>query len=211
MRGEDSHDRRERGERGKEERQRRSSSKRSSVSSELESVPATDGLVLSTLGVVETVTLSLSSRLLAGSGETTGLTVLVDGVGDPVDPGITADGLVLRVDTDDLEVLVNTVLIDPVRVENSQVGGLSAHSLLGGGSERSLVLEVVHTLVDGLTVGGSLWHRLLAVTTAHTDTVDDEALLGPVAQAASLVRARRSGSSVNHVELTVLPAPVKKR
>jgi hypothetical protein len=161
--------------------------------------------------VVETVTLSLSSRLLAGSGETTGLTVLVDGVGDPVNPGITSDSLVLRVDTDDLKVLVHTVLVDPVRVEHTQVGRLSSHSLFGSSSERSLVLEVVHTLVHGLTVGGSLWHRLLAVTTADTDTVDDEALLGPVAQAASLVRARRSGSSVNHVELTVLPAPEEKR
>lgn len=38
----------------------------------------------------------------------------MDSVADPVDAGITSDGLVLRVDEDDLVVLVDTVLVDPV-------------------------------------------------------------------------------------------------
>lgn len=54
--------------------------------------------------------------LLAGSGEAAGLPALVDGVGDPVDLGVAANGLVGGVDEDDLEVLVHTVLVDPVRL-----------------------------------------------------------------------------------------------
>lgn len=38
-------------------------------------------------------------------GETSGLSVLVDGVGDPVDSGVSSDGLVRGVDEDDLVVL----------------------------------------------------------------------------------------------------------
>jgi hypothetical protein len=60
------------------------------------------------------VSLSESTALLAGGSESTALAVLVDGLGDPVDAGIAADGLVLGVDEDDLEVLVGRVLVDPV-------------------------------------------------------------------------------------------------
>jgi hypothetical protein len=45
--------------------------------------------------VVVSGTLAETPVLLALGGETTSLAVLVDGVGDPVDSGITTDGLVL--------------------------------------------------------------------------------------------------------------------
>ena len=41
--------------------------------------------------VVVTVTLAEATVLLAGAGEATGLAVLVDGLGDPVDASIPAD------------------------------------------------------------------------------------------------------------------------
>ena len=69
---------------------------------------------------------------------------------DPVDTGIAADGLVLRVNQDDLVVLVGRVLVNPVGVENAQVGAAAANTLLSGGTERTLVLELVHTVVGGL-------------------------------------------------------------
>ena len=69
---------------------------------------------------------------------------------DPVDAGIAADGLVLRINKDDLEVLVGRVLVNPVRVENAQVGAATADTLLSGATERTLVLELVHTMVGGL-------------------------------------------------------------
>jgi len=77
-------------------------------------------------------------------------TYLVDGVDDPVDARITTDGLVLRVDEDDFEVLVGRILVDPVGVEDAEVGGATTDTLFGGGTERALVLELVHTLVGGL-------------------------------------------------------------
>jgi hypothetical protein len=76
--------------------------------------------------------------------------VLVDGVDDPVDAGIATDGLVLGVNKDDLVVLVGRVLVDPVGVENAQVGAAAADTLLSGALEGALVLELVDTLVGGL-------------------------------------------------------------
>lgn len=71
-------------------------------------------------------------------------------VADPVDAGIPADGLVLGVDEDDLEVLVGRVLVDPVGVQDTQVGAATADTLLSGGAQSTLVLELVDTLVGGL-------------------------------------------------------------
>lgn len=108
------------------------------------------GLPAASRGVVVLVTTAETTALLAGGGETARLAVLVDGVDDPVDAGITADGLVLGVDKDDLVVLVGRVLVDPVGVENAQVGAAAADTLLSGALEGALVLELVDTLVGGL-------------------------------------------------------------
>lgn len=108
------------------------------------------GLAATSGGLVEAVTLAETAGLLAGGREAARLAVLVDGVDDPVDAGIAADGLVLGVDKDDLVVLVGRVLVDPVGVEDAQVGGAAADTLLSGGLEGALVLELVHTLVGGL-------------------------------------------------------------
>jgi hypothetical protein len=145
------------------------------------------------------MTLAQTTRLLASGGETPGFAVLVDGISDPADARITADGLMLRVDEDDLEVLVGGVLVDPVRVENTQISATTSDTLLGSRLERSLVLELVHTLVGRLayrehiskysidrstpkfhTVCSALWYWPLATSTADTDTVDNIALLGLV-------------------------------
>lgn len=74
---------------------------------------------------------------------------LVNRIDDPVDSGITTDSLVLGVHEDDFEVLVGGILIDPVGVEDSQIGAATTDSFFGGCTEGSLVLELVHTLVGG--------------------------------------------------------------
>lgn len=74
----------------------------------------------------------------------------MDRVDDPVDSRVTSDSLVGGVNEDDLKILVCRILVDPVRVEDSQVGASSADSFLGGRSEGSLVLQLVDTLVGGL-------------------------------------------------------------
>ena len=131
-------------------------------------------------------------------------THLVDGVADPVDTGVAADGLVLGVDKDNLVVLVGRVLVDPVGVQDTQVGAAAANTLLGGGFEGALVLELVDTLVGGLAVGGTLGGRALATTAADTDTVDDVTLLGLVTETASLVGTRGARSTVDGVQLAKL-------
>jgi hypothetical protein len=96
------------------------------------------------------MTLVDTTVVLAGRGKATEFAVLVDGVDDPVDASILADGLVLGVDEDDLEVLVGRVLVDPVGVKDAQVGAAAADTLLGDGAEGALELELVNTLVGGL-------------------------------------------------------------
>jgi hypothetical protein len=54
------------------------------------------------------------------------------------------------------------------------------------------------------TVGGTLRDGPLASTASHTDTVDNVALLGLVAQTTSLVGARWAGGTVDDIELTEL-------
>jgi len=142
------------------------------------------------------------------------------------DPRIATDNLD-SLDEDDLVVLVHSVLVDPVRVQDPQVGTSTTDTLLGGGLETSLELEVVDTLPDGLTVGGTCvsshrtsvhpsLHRFstarltlgsgpLPVSPPDPDSVDDESLLGLVSQPPGLVGPRRPGSPVDDRELTVLP------
>lgn len=65
---------------------------------------------------------------------------------------------------------------------------------------------MVDTLADGFAVGSTLGDLLFAVTPADTDTVDDIALLGLVAETTSPVGARGTGSTVDNIQLAVLPA-----
>lgn len=158
------------------------------------------------LGVVELVSLVDTSGLLASGSKTTSLTVLVNRVADPVVSSITADSRVLGINQNNLKVLVGRVLVNPVRVENTEVSGTTSNTLLSSSTQRTLVLELVNTLVGGLTVSSTLGNRSLTVTSADTDTVDDESLLGLVPETTSLVGAGRTRSTVNDVQLTVLPA-----
>lgn len=69
---------------------------------------------------------------------------------NPVDSGIPTNGFMLRIDEDDLKILVGRVLIDPVRVENPKIGTSPANSFFSSRLERSLVFKLIHTLVGGL-------------------------------------------------------------
>ena len=172
--------------------------------------------------LVELVPSSQTTALLASRSETTALAVLVHRLDDPVDARIAADRLVLRVDEDDFVVLVGGILVDPVGVEHTQIGAAAADTLLSGGLEGALVLELVHTLIGGLaytncmsmslfyrighvrTVGSTFRHWPFATTLPHTNTVDDIALLGLISETASLVWTRWAGSAMDDIELAEL-------
>ena len=57
-------------------------------------------------------------------GEATELAMLHDGLGDPVDLGVTADSLVEGIDHDDLEVLVRRVLCTRQDQRQGRIEGL---------------------------------------------------------------------------------------
>lgn len=75
--------------------------------------------------------------------------MLVDGVDNPIDARVPADCFVLWVDTDDFIVLVGRILVDPVGVEDTEIGATTTNALFSGGLEGSLVLQLVDTLVGG--------------------------------------------------------------
>ena len=156
--------------------------------------------------MIVTVSLANTTILLACTGKSTTFSALVNRVTDPVHSRVPTDSLVGRVDKDDFEVFVNAVLVDPVRVENTQIATTSGDSLLSSRSEGALELEVVHTLTDGFTEGGTLLDRFLPVTTTNTDPINHKALFGLVAQTPGLVRSRWTRSPVDDVQLTILPA-----
>jgi hypothetical protein len=138
------------------------------------------GTTTRTLGVVETMTLTVTTRLTTDGSKTTSFTTLVNGVSDPVDVSITTDSLVRRIDKDNFEVLVGSILVNPVRVQNTEVSTLTTDTFFGSRTERTLILELVNTLIDGLTEGSTLVNRSLTTTTTDTNTVDNETLLGLV-------------------------------
>jgi len=169
------------------------------------------GLPTSSGGLVELVTSAQTAGLLASSGETTLFTVLVHGVDDPVDPRISADSFVLGIDKNNLVILVCRILIDPVGVEDPQVGASATDPSFSGGLQGSLILELIDTLVGGLAVSSTLGSWPLAATPPDTDTVDNIALLGLVSQAASFIRTGGTGSTMDDVQLTELPAADAKQ
>lgn len=123
------------------------------VTGERESVAAEPGgITTTTLGLVVTVTLANSSVFDTGSSETTHFSVLVHSLADPVDAGITANGIVEGIHEDNLVKLEGGILIDPVRVEDTQVATLLSNTLLGNAAVGALELELVDTLGSRLAV-----------------------------------------------------------
>ena len=53
-------------------------------------------------------------------------------IDDPVDAWITTNSFVLRINQDNFEILVCRILVDPVGVEDTQIGATSSNTFLGG-------------------------------------------------------------------------------
>lgn len=151
------------------------------------------------LGLVEAVPFSEATRLATGRGKAAVFAVLHRRLADPVHARIAADSLVGRVDKNNLVVLIGGVLVDPVRVQDAQIHATTSDALFGDRLQIAAGLQVVHTMARRLAADLALADLALAATTADTDAVDDEALLGLVAHATSLVRAGRTRSAVDNV------------
>ena len=143
-----------------------------------------------------------TTGLLTSRSHAAELTVLVDGVNNPVDAGVTADSSVGGINHDNLEVLEGSILSSPVRVQDTEVSAALSSTLLSDATKGAGSLD---TLVLGLTVNNTLGVRALGGTTADTDTVDDVTLLSLVTETTSLVDTGRTRATVDSSELTVLP------
>lgn len=137
--------------------------------------------------------------------------MLVNSLGDPVDTRIVTDGNVVRINQDNFEVLVSSILVNPVRVQHTKVGSNTTNTFLGNGAKVANELKLVDTVVLGLTVNDTLEVRSLAATTADSNSVHDVALLGLVTQTVSLIGTSRTSHTLDLVSLAVLPSSVKKR
>merc|ERR1711959_495476 len=137
-----------------------------------------------------------------GRGDATELAVLHGRGTEPVDTGIAAHGLVRDVDHNDLEVLERSILVDPVRIEDTEISTLACTTLLSDTAKRATGLQVRNASVAGLPIHLALVDGALAATTTNTDTIHAESLLGLVPETACLVGA---GGAVSRGELTVLP------
>ena len=146
-----------------------------------------------------------ASVLLSSGGKASGISALVLVGSDPVNSGVTGDSLVLGVNKDDFEELEGSVLANPVRVEDSEVSAASSDSLLSNSSVGSARLELVDTLVDGLTVNDTLGDWSLSTTSSDSDSVDHVSLLGLVSELSGLVGTTGSVTLVNDGELSVFP------
>ena len=110
--------------------------------------------------------------LLSCGSETSRLSAFVFVGGNPVDSGVSGDSLVVGVNQDNLEELEGSVLTNPVRVEDSEVSAALANSLLSNSSVRSVRLELIDTLVNGLAVDNTLGDGSLAATSSDSNSVD---------------------------------------
>jgi hypothetical protein len=163
-------------------------------------------------GSVGTVSLDAESSVLAaGGGQTPSLAVLHDGLADPVDTGIVADDHMGRITQDNFVIFVSGVLVDPVRVEHSEVAALSADTLLSDTAKVSGKFKLIDTLVLGLSVHNSLMVRPLAATSAHGNAVDHESLLSLISELVGLVSSGGSVNTDNLLVLTVFPGSHTKQ
>jgi len=143
---------------------------RLSLSSETERVSSFPGGVGgSTNRVDEAMSLSDAAGAFSLRGESAHFAMFGVALGDPLVLGIVADGVVVRVNQDHLEVLVSRVFADPVRVEDAKGAAVTTDTLFGDGLESSRKLDE-DTLVHRFAHGRSLWHGLLATTTSHSDS-----------------------------------------
>ena len=148
----------------------------------------------------------MKTSVLSSSGcETTQLTVLVDWFADPVDAGISTDGLVEGVYEDDLKPLVYGVLSNPVRVEYTETSQSATSSVLSNSLQALFVVDLINTLVLGLPHDPTLVYGPLATSAAYSRAVDNKPLLGFVPQHPRLVRAGGTGSTHYTGQLSEFP------
>lgn len=87
-------------------------------------------ILRSTMNMVSPMVFTKPTILSPGSSEPAQLSVLVNGLADPVYSRVTPDGFVLRVHQDDLEELIDRVLGYPVGIQHTEATTIATSTLL---------------------------------------------------------------------------------
>ena len=132
--------------------------------------------------------------------------MLHDRLADPVDSGVVTDGSVSGVDQDDFKIFVASVLVDPIRVQDTEATASLSNTFFSNVSQVSGKLQMLDTLVLGLTHGLTNVDGSLSASSADSHTIDDVSLLGFVSKFSGLVRTSGSVDSNHSRLLSVLPA-----
>lgn len=96
------------------------------------------------LGIKVTLDSESSSGFTSG-GQSSEFSVFVLGSDDPVDSWVVSDGVVSGVNEDNFVVFIDTILTNPIAVQDSQSSKSSTNSFLGLRSKISGWLELVDT------------------------------------------------------------------
>ena len=150
--------------------------------------------------------LSETSVFLTGGGKSSKLSLVVLLVADPIDSGILSNGGVVWINADNLEEFVGSVLTNPVRVEDSQVGASSTDLLLSNRSVGSSFLELSDTLMDWLSVDNTLVDSSLSSSSSDSDSVENVSLLSLESEGSGLIESGWSLDLVDNWKLSVFPA-----
>lgn len=156
-------------------------------------------------------TLAKTTSLTSSRSKTTAFTVLVHRVANPVDTGIVTDLEMRRIDKDDLVVLHGSILVHPVRVENTKVGKLASNLFFRDRLKVPLEFDLVDTLVLGLTENHTTVVGTLASSTTDSDTDNNVSLFGLVSEAVSLFSTSGSVAADHLGTLTVFPCTDTKK
>jgi hypothetical protein len=161
----------------------------------------------SSLDVVGTVsTLAKTTGLASSTGKSTAFPVLVHRVDDPVDARVVTDLGVGGIYKNNFVILHGGVLVNPVGVKNTQVGKFTSDLLLGNTLEVTVELQMVDTLVLGLTEDHTTVVRTLTSSTTDSATNDNVSLLGLVSKTVGLVGTSGAVDAGDLGALTVLPS-----
>jgi hypothetical protein len=159
---------------------------------------------LDTIGPMST--LAQPTCLPSGAGKSPTLAMLVHGVDNPIDTRVVAYPEMGGINQNNFVVFHGRVLVDPVGVENAQVGEFAPSLLLGNRLKIALELNLFNTLVLGLTKDHTTMVGTLASTTTDATPDNDISLLGLVAKTMGLVGTSGAVDAGDFGTLAVFPS-----
>ena len=124
---------------------------------------------------------------------------------DPVDSWVVSDGIVSGINENDFVIFVDTILTNPIAVQDSQSTESSTDSFFSLRSKVSGWLELVDTDGSGLTANDTSVYWSLSTSSSDSNSVDNIAVFGFVAEFSSLVGSSGMVNSSDDWKLSVLP------